>query len=125
MERLTLKTKSNNIMCLSDYYTGQCDECEHFSKIIEKLAAYEQAEEDGLLVKIPCKEGTKAFEIVFECNALVCKNNTCSKCAYNNSFIKEIVLDLTQIILKKDEFEKTIFFSREKALEKLKELKTK
>lgn len=36
---------------------GNCEKCKHLDKAIEKLAEYEQAEEDGLLVKvIRCKD---------------------------------------------------------------------
>jgi len=39
-----------------------CDSCP-ISKAIDKLAEYEQAEEDGLLIRLPCKPGDKAYVI--------------------------------------------------------------
>ena len=37
-----------------------CDSCP-ISKAIDKLAEYEQAEEDGLLIRLPCKVGDTAY----------------------------------------------------------------
>lgn len=62
MERLTEKAKTdfqcNNHACKLSY----CDrECEHYQRMIDKLAAYEDAEEAGLLLKLPCKFGTTIY----------------------------------------------------------------
>lgn len=62
MERLTEKISEyiqcNNNECRLSY----CDrECEHYKRMINKLAEYEDAEEQGLLLKLPCKVGDELF----------------------------------------------------------------
>ena len=65
MGRLTeiLETyfQCNNRECMLSY----CDRnCNHYQRMIDKLAAYEDAEEAGLLLHIPVKIGTPVFRIV-------------------------------------------------------------
>lgn len=66
MERLTKRIEDENTLlteagdtackCFCDNYTlSGCWECP-VGKAIEKLADYEDAEEQGLLVRLPCKE---------------------------------------------------------------------
>lgn len=51
MERLTIRDVDGNVHSTRIGYYD----------IIEKLAAYEEAEEQGLLVKLPCKVGDKVW----------------------------------------------------------------
>ena len=48
-----------------------CDRCEKYSLYVdnleEKLAEYETAEEEGRLVVLPCKVGTRVYEIYQFC----------------------------------------------------------
>lgn len=62
MERLTEKISEyiqcNNNECRLSY----CDrECEHYKRMVNKLAEYEDAEEQGLLLRLPCKVGDELF----------------------------------------------------------------
>ena len=60
MQKITRHyAKSNNI----DLNTGGND----FQDIIDKLAEYETAEEEGRLVVLPCKVGTRVYEIYQFC----------------------------------------------------------
>ena len=60
MQKITRHyAKSNNI----DLNTGGND----FQDIIDKLAEYETAEEEGRLVVFPCKVGTRVYEIYQFC----------------------------------------------------------
>ena len=36
--------------------SSKCDNCENMTNVCEKLGAYEDAEEQGLLLRLPCKE---------------------------------------------------------------------
>ena len=50
MERLTARAKSNNhIWCLYDCQE-RCEDCKHLNSMIEKLASYEDAVEQGLIL---------------------------------------------------------------------------
>lgn len=72
MERLT----ENYLGCnqIKGCSNGTCEEiCKEvldcgvcpISKAIDKLAEYEQAEEDGLLIRLPCKVGDRVY-LLFE-----------------------------------------------------------
>lgn len=73
MERLT-KHKFGNVVSEKQEKTGihcsnfcnNCSQgtgdCKHLKAMIEKLAAYEDAEEQGLLLKLPCKVGDMVWD---------------------------------------------------------------
>lgn len=72
MERLTKRIEDENTLltevgdtackCFCDNYTlSGCWECP-VGKAIEKLADYEDAEEQGLLVRLPCKVGDTVWD---------------------------------------------------------------
>lgn len=88
MERLTVKDKEGkwHIMCNSmcGDYGGKCDSqfdvdmCKRYVAI-DKLAEYEQAEEDGLLIRLPCKVGSTVYLI----------NSKYTKCTRENQEFDE------------------------------------
>lgn len=53
MERMTYKGKTKTAYC--DY---------SIREIVDKLAEYEDAEEDGLLIKLPCRVGDRTYQVV-------------------------------------------------------------
>lgn len=66
MERLTERYKKQ-VFCNADCsemidYAEDC-ECPHLQKMKEKLAYYEDLEEQGWLLKLPCKVGDEVWEI--------------------------------------------------------------
>ena len=70
-------------------------------RIIERLTEYEEAEEQGLLLRLPCKVGSTVYHIV-------------------NKRISEVEnVDLFFICLCVAEFGKTIFLTKEEAEQKL------
>ena len=75
-------------------------------RIIERLTEYEDAEEQGLLLRLPCKVGSTVYHIV-------------------NKRISEVEnVDLFFICLCVAEFGKTIFLTKEEAEQKLKEMES-
>ena len=70
MERLTKRDETGiphmdcNQMC-ADWHKCNPDKCQG-GRAIEKLAEYEDAEEQGLLLKLPCKVGDTVYEIIEE-----------------------------------------------------------
>ena len=63
MERLTSQVVAGkHVWCLYDCIDS-CDRCEHLTKMIMKLSAYEDAEEQGLLLRLPCKVGSTVYRI--------------------------------------------------------------
>ena len=66
MERLTQKAPDSEMVWFKDKERlfEPCEMSAHQSRLaIAKLAAYEQAEEQGLLLRLPCKVGDKVYEI--------------------------------------------------------------
>lgn len=145
MERLTKRIEDENTLltevgdtackCFYDNYTlSGCWECP-VGKAIEKLADYEDAEEHGLFVRLPCKLNDKLYhfyEIDFEDNfADATPDETITEV-----IAAEFIIDRHEITIKciggwnsryeylpVVEIGKTVFLTREEAVKKLEELK--
>lgn len=100
--------KSDNI----DLNTGGDD----FQNIIDKLAEYETAEEEGRLVIFPCKIGTPIYVIDY-----TWVYGEIGDKAEKRYFIRETPFEYGMI----DEFNKTVFLTREEAEKALKEMEEK
>ena len=68
MERLTDRNADGNYFypkcfekCDGLWASRKCDNCEITTSICEKLGKYEDLEEQGRLIKLPCKVGDKIF----------------------------------------------------------------
>lgn len=79
------------------------------AQCLKRLQEYENAEEDGLLIKIPCKAGTTLFEVMYTKNA-------------NRCLIVEHKMSLKFYIENMHNFGTTIFQTREEAEWALEEL---
>ena len=143
MERLTKRNADGSVESAIDCQNGcqyitcsleegiQCKhECE--ADIYLKLAEYEDLEEQGLLLKLPCKVGTTVYVIdtIYECDNdyMDCimefpDRYQCEigfKCEYEH---EKIVVRPESFDFKMlDNFNKTVFLTKEEAEEKLKEL---
>ena len=118
MERLTERYKdsiANTVLikeCGDKLCKNICDDIDYdcskcgLEKALEKLADYEDLEEQGLLVRLPCKVGTEVYYILGIPNKTPC---TIDKCVFE-------LLDVHKI-------GKSLFLTREEAEKKLKELK--
>lgn len=66
MERLTARNKKGIYYPYCDSAKGcggYCASCEFERKIAEKLAAYEDTEEQGLLLRLPCRVGDTLYYV--------------------------------------------------------------
>ncbi len=97
MERLTIKTK--------DGYERQSIRTKN-QQLIDKLAEYENLEEQGRLIKLPCKVGDDVYYILGIPNETPC---AIDKCTFELSDINRIG--------------KTLFLTKSEAEAKLKELR--
>lgn len=101
---------------------------EYLYSAIEKLATYEDLEEQGLFVRLPCKVGTEVFVIFPGINhyakcqikKIEIKPNIFEKICY---FIEPVVRRGQYLKYFNNEFGETIFLTREEAEKKLKEIK--
>jgi hypothetical protein len=64
MERLTERNPS---WIDDEMWERACEpDCEEIDAVYRKLKAYEDAEEQGLLLKLPCKVGDTIYEVSYE-----------------------------------------------------------
>ena len=103
-------------------------------RIIEKLAEYEDLEEQGLLLRLPCKVGSPLYRIYkkpIKCTAYgeYKDDYACQGCEKecDSSYIWAIYkykADMKTIVCLSDEFGKTIFTTQVEVEKKLKEMNT-
>ena len=107
---------------------------DYCSKIVTKLADYEDLEEQGLLLKLPCKVGTEVYEIEqqFWIDRKGCKDcvyfgndglgDYCDYCEDEPAACTKIVpREFTMRML--EDFGKTVFLTREEAEQALEKMK--
>lgn len=124
MERLTKRYKkeiirnTDGVEC-SNFCTncGRAD-CEHISKVLRKLAHYEDLEEQGGLIELPCKVGDTVYYITGIHNTLI-KSVKVEEVYFGNVFAVHVSTQNTSFTLVEGEF----FITKEEAEAKLKEMK--
>ena len=97
MERVTFRPNKGNVG-----YRRFCVE----QDALDRLADYEDAEEQGLLVRMPCKVG----DTVYECDAIRIYEST----------IRRIIFETEHIAFDERAIGNTVFLTREKAKAALK-----
>lgn len=108
MERLTDSNKE--IPALDD-------NAEYWLKVYFRLKEYEDLEEQGRLIELPCKVGDTAYEIA---GATTHGYGYGWKClTYEKAYVHETVFNLGRL----NDIGKTVFLTREEAEAKLKELR--
>lgn len=118
MERLTQRENNRLIMVKQDngeYIPAYWDE-DNF-KAIKKLADYEDLEEQGLLVRLPCKVGDTMYDIVGKPLRIV-EHKVDAFHIDKKGFHLQII---NGVLEKKQEAK--VYFSREEAKKKLEEMK--
>lgn len=97
--------------------SGKCDNCENTISVCEKLGAYEDAEEQGLILRLPCKVGSNIYRITDDgVEVAVCREMTV---ADKEMYIESVTLcDWISF----DEIGKSVFLTRDEAEAKLKEM---
>ena len=113
MERLTERIKRLQKDDLIVYTKGKYEGAipaemtnDDIRAVLKKLAAYEDLEEQGLLVRLPCKVGTEVYYILGIPNKMPC---TIDKCVFELSDI--------------DKIGESLFLTREEAEKKLEEFR--
>ena len=100
--------------------SSKCNNCEIMTSVCEKLGKYEDLEEQGRLIKLPCKVGDTLYRLV------------------PNLYRKYVEIKIAQFVINKngiyfitdkgvsqsaDKIGKTIFLTKSEAEAKLKELR--
>lgn len=133
MERLTERVNDRLIMMKQDsgdnvpYYWDEGN-----FKVAEKLATYEDLEEQGLLVRLPANNKeiyiiSSRWTVCSECGSRF-DECSCSDCEYECDSKKEYYvyptcLSFINVSFYANQFGKTVFLAREEAEKKLEEMK--
>ena len=136
MERLTEKIGNTNCVkgCGSNCKYGfkHCskeawENCKTIDDVIDKLAQYEDLEEHGLLLRLPCKVGDTVYAIGFNNNKPIIYESVVLRILITE---KEIVFNVKvdefeiNSQLKQSMFGKTVFLTKSEAEQKLKEIES-
>lgn len=131
MERLTERFENGQVGTLGcgnncKYNYRYCDNalenCPTIAKIFEKLADYEDAEEQGLLLRLPCKVGDNIY-IIKPYGIEEASITGISEADDIDCFCFEIYIDPDcHEIIALEEFNDTWFLTKEEAEAKLKEM---
>ena len=139
MKRLTKRTElgvsiDKNEDCPSCNICWNCNisprECEYINDALEKLADYEDLEEQGRLVKLPCKVGDTVYRINKGAKEPIIKMRVLQvhfKQLHKNRTIIRIDTindnDMGENCYLLEDFGKTVFLTKSEAEAKLKELR--
>lgn len=124
MERLTNRTElgvsiDKNEDCPTCSICWKCNipprECWYISDALKKLADYEDLEEHGRLIKLPCKVGDTVYEIT----GATTRGYDWKYLTYEKAYVHEAVFNLGRL----NDIGKTVFLTQSAAEEKLKELR--
>lgn len=134
MERLTNKNDSGGHYypkcfekCNGLGASSKCDNCEIMTSVCEKLGDYEDLEEQGRLVKLPCKVGDTVFyiseKIILEYEVVgFSVDKTGARLIYGEHHVDEND-ETYSCNLSVDRIGKTVFLTKAEAEAKLKELR--
>ena len=136
MERLTERYKdyiANTVLIrecgdklckdICDDIECNCSKCE-LEKVLEKLATYEDLEEQGLLVRLPCKVGDILFRINKGARNPIIKMKVSQITMTSKSYnIKAIEEDYGEVFFSDEVIGVKAFLTREEAEKKLEVMK--
>lgn len=90
----------------------QCEKAKNLERLKE-LAEYRRLDEEGLLLRLPCKVGTPVYMIAQDCggDTLDCRGRDCEGCSYLYSFVEENLFDTYM----RDDIGKYVFLTKEEA----------
>ena len=135
MERLT-KINGKYIEYSDENYNDSIDNRTMLEKCLRKLSEYEDAEEQGLLLRLPCNVGdtvyciyeryTKCSENEQEFDEYSCQGCECLECdSHKELYVQsQKAYSLDWIVSNLRRFGKTVFLTQTEAEQKLKEMES-
>lgn len=119
MERLT---ESNPSWIDDELWERACEpDCEEIDAVYRKLKDYEDLEEQGLLLRLPCKVGDTVYYINPNENTI----NELVVYSFDIRPLQHFACDYMGARLNFNQFGKTVFLTKSEAEAKLKELRGK
>ena len=108
----TLETADISLTFIKEYW-----EHRQVKEYLEELKRYRDLEEQGLLLRLPCKVGTSVYMVAQDCggDTLDCMRGDCEGCPYLYSFVEENKFEAYMC----DDIGKTVFLTKEEAEKKL------
>lgn len=110
-----------NTVCIKS-----AEDCEQLAEWLEKSKEYQQLEEQGRLLKLPCKVGDTVYAIGFNNNKpIIYESVVLSILITEKEIAFNVKVDEFEINsqLKQSMFDKTVFLTKSEAEAKLKELR--
>ena len=105
------------------YVVDGCKNC-YIQQVFKKLADYEDLEEQGLLVRLPCKVGDIMFRINKGAKNPIIELTVTQINITRRSYNLEVIdRDCGELMCFKNDIGKIIFLTREEAEKKLEEMK--
>lgn len=133
MERLTKRgisgiTYNNSPGLMCSCYCDNCSkgtgDCDRLKAMVNRLAKFEDLEEQGLLVRLPCRVGDILFRINKGARNPIIKMKVSRITIISKSYnIKAIEEDCGEVFFSNDVIGIKVFLSREEAEKKLEEMK--
>lgn len=123
MERLT---ESNPSWIDDELWERACEpDCEEIDAVYRKLKDYEDLEEQGRLIKLPCKVGDTVYAIGFNNKPFIYESVVLRILITEKEIVFNVKIDEFGINsqLKQSMFGKTVFLTKSEAEAKLKELR--
>ena len=122
MERLTYRGSKT---MTEDGWIKPSYSCYSTRRVIERLAEYEDAEEQGLLLRLPCKIGSTLYQPIY---SSINEYKVIDLCfdIYHNKWMYEVAYEIGfewhKTVCDFDCINKTVFLTREEAEQKIKEM---
>ena len=110
MERLTKRNSDGIVGTELKYYNYN-----NFQKMARKLAEYEDLEEQGRLISLPCK----VEDTVYEITGATARGYDWKYLTYEKAYIHKTIVNLDRL----NDIGKTVFLTKSEAEAKLKELR--
>lgn len=125
MERLTLEEEITHIMKVAVQLELDNEKMHSENyKLLQELKSYKDLEEQGLLVRLPCKVGNTAFRINKGAKKPIIELTVAQINIIRKSYNLEVVdKDGGELMYFKNEIGNSIFLTREEAENKLEEMK--
>ena len=127
MERLT-KINGKYIEYSDENYNNSIDNRTMLEKCLRKLAEYEDLEEQGLLLRLPCKIGDIIYEVSYENREFVIKEHIVKEFIYRTYRFPRIEIYCENengflVCNNIGKFDECLFLTQAEAEAKLKELR--